>query len=484
MAGSADLMTLREALDFLPRHLSESATHAELAADCEALGMPTPPSEQEGTKFRRASASFAALPDSALVEVAQKVLATGSLPAEQRTSVEDALWALSAYVPIPARVRRELARALHLPDIVHHPDRFTQVLDDLWILDDNPLDVVFGDGGRNLRTLIDRHVYRNPGDWSTEELFERLGAFKAPDARFGVFLERLASGDLSCDERAQRAFVEAVNPHLRTVGVELRETGERDGDPVFGVVSVGSHRGRPKNLIFASIGKKPDLRFRDAVDNDVEIVGNADDVLVYDRTITGDGLRWRDLQAWWRETRGLDSDEDAKRALQQAHGLPAGQLTSAATSVRAVPPCPRRPGAGTSGLAAGGLAALGFPDREGAGQGCPVEVPHGLPAPAAPRAAGGAGGRREASLRNRRPSGSEHLRQDHASRPRAQAQRLRGLPVRRRRTRRRRAGRHRRRGVLPRSVPHDRPVDRLTTSTAEERTGRHAASVDRYGAAA
>lgn len=309
------MMTLREALDFLPRHLSESVTHAELAADCEALGMPTPPSEQEGTKFRRASASFAALPDSALVEVAQKVLATGSLSAEQRASVEDALWALSAYAPIPARVRRELARALHLPDIVHHSDRFTWVLDDLWILDDKPLDVVFGDGGRNLRTLIDRHVYRNPGDWSTEELFERLGAFKAPDTRFGVFLERLASGDLSCDERAQWAFVEAVNPHLRTVGVELRETSERDGYPVFGVVSVGSHRGRPKNLIFASIGKKPDLRFRDAVDNDVEIVGNLDDVLVYDRPVGGDGLRWRDLQAWWRGTRGLDSDEHAKRAL-------------------------------------------------------------------------------------------------------------------------------------------------------------------------
>ncbi|WP_157442256.1 AbiJ-related protein [Actinoalloteichus fjordicus] len=209
-------------------------------------------------------------------------------------------------------MRRELARALDLPNIVHHSDRFTQVLDDLWILDDDPLDAVFGDGERNLRARIDRHVFRNPGDWSTEELFEELGAFKALDARFGVFLERLASGDLSCDERAQRAFVEAVNPHLRQAGVELRETGARDGYPVFSVVSVGSHRGRPKNLIFASIGKKPDLRFRDAVDNDVEILGDPDDVLVYDRPIGSDGLRWRDLQAWWRETRGLDSDNEAK----------------------------------------------------------------------------------------------------------------------------------------------------------------------------
>ncbi|QFZ24524.1 hypothetical protein EKG83_27185 [Saccharothrix syringae] len=315
MAGTSNLEALRDALDFLPRHLSESATHARLATACEALGLPTPPPEEEGTKYHRALASFAALPDSALAGVARRLLAAGSLPAEQRNNVENALWALSAWSPIPARVRRELARDLHLPDLVHDAVRFTRVLDELWVLDDDPLGAVFGDGQRSLRGRIDRHVYRNPGDWTTEQLFEQLGAFTAPDARFGAFLERLASGDLSCDEPAQRAFVEAVNPHLRTAGVELRETGERDGYPVFNLVAIRSHRGRPKNLIFASVGKKPDLRFRDAVDNDVEIVGNPDGVLIYDRPIGGEGLRWRDLQTWWRETRGLDSDEEAKRSL-------------------------------------------------------------------------------------------------------------------------------------------------------------------------
>ncbi|WP_157442257.1 hypothetical protein [Actinoalloteichus fjordicus] len=90
MAGSTDLTTLRKALDFLPRRLSESATHAKLAADCDALGLPTPPSE--GTKYRRALASFVAVPDSALVEVARRVMATGSLPVKERIGVEDELW--------------------------------------------------------------------------------------------------------------------------------------------------------------------------------------------------------------------------------------------------------------------------------------------------------------------------------------------------------------------------------------------------------
>jgi hypothetical protein len=33
----------------------------------------------------------------------------------------------------------------------------------------------------------------------------------------------------------------------------------RDGHPAFGVISVGRHRGRPENLVFAS-DHEPDLR--------------------------------------------------------------------------------------------------------------------------------------------------------------------------------------------------------------------------------
>jgi len=57
--------------------------------------------------------------------------------------------------------------------------------------------------------------------------------------------------------------------------VELRETDSEGGYPVFTIVSTGgAPLGRPKNLIFAS-SVKPDLRFRDAVNNDIEIVGDS-----------------------------------------------------------------------------------------------------------------------------------------------------------------------------------------------------------------
>ena len=87
------------------------------------------------------------------------------------------------------------------------------------------------------------------------------------------------------------------------------------GYPVFSVVSTQAARNRrPKNLIFASLSK-PDLRFISAVDNDIEIVGNAADVLVYDRPIGTDGLRWRDLQAWWQDTQQIASEDETKRSL-------------------------------------------------------------------------------------------------------------------------------------------------------------------------
>jgi len=162
---------------------------------------------------------------------------------------------------------------------------------------------------------VERHVHNNPGDWSPAILFDKLGAFDCCDRRFVLFVEGLASPEVLPDETAQRRFVEAVNVPLRKCHAELRETDHRDGYPVFSLVSTTSGPARrPKNLIFAS-PLKPDLRFRDAVNNDIEIVTNADRVLVYDRPIGRDGLRWNDLQDWWAELKGIADSREAKRSL-------------------------------------------------------------------------------------------------------------------------------------------------------------------------
>lgn len=307
-----DLETLREMLEPHVIGLSSSNTHRELPDVCERIGLPAPGSE--GSKRERVTASFKSLPDVDLPKVAERLLAFHPPPAQARNLIQDLLWSSMAVPEIPKKVRHEIARALDIRDLYIHAERFDALLGRLWVLDDGLFGLLIG-GGHGLRAEIDQHVHRNPGDWSTEELFDKLGAFEASDKRFALFLEGLASADVLPDEPAQRRFVERVNILLRGCGVELRETGAVGGYPVFAVVStrVGGNRS-PKNLIFAS-PEKPDIRFRSAVDNDIEIVRNADKVLVYDRPIGFDGLRWRDLQSWWAATQRIEEESQAKLTL-------------------------------------------------------------------------------------------------------------------------------------------------------------------------
>jgi len=278
---------------------------------CGTLGLPEPP--PVGSKHERLCASFDALPDANVPRLAEKFLSRYPMSAKQRNELQDLLWEDMGPV-VPKRFRREVARAIDGVDLYLDARHFDELLERLWIVRDDLL-AEFGLPQPSLMDEIEQYVHRNPGDWSAEMLLDNLGAFNCCDRRFALFLEGLASGDVRPDEPGQRQFVAAVNEPLRGCGVELRESGTDGGYPIFSLVSLAAgSRGRPKNIIFAS-SVKPDLRFRDAVDNDVEIVTNADRVLVYDRPIAADGLRWRDLQGWWAETRDLSDGEEAKKSL-------------------------------------------------------------------------------------------------------------------------------------------------------------------------
>lgn len=63
--------------------------------------------------------------------------------------------------------------------------------------------------------------------------------------------------------------------------------------------------GHIKNLIFAADGPKPELVLVDALNNTVEIVGNADYCLVYDLPILQTGLLWVHLVEWWAKKYNL-----------------------------------------------------------------------------------------------------------------------------------------------------------------------------------
>lgn len=69
-------------------------------------------------------------------------------------------------------------------------------------------------------------------------------------------------------------------------------------------------QGRTKNLIFASTGPKPDLVLRDAISNDIEVVTNGEDCLIYDHPLPDGGLKFSNLVAWWATHPSCPSDLD------------------------------------------------------------------------------------------------------------------------------------------------------------------------------
>lgn len=327
-----DLSRLRQHLRPFVDRLA-SYTHNQLAEKCEEVGLLAPPSERprdtaaethdssDGrswtmTKRERVSWSFDNSPDETLPHVAIQMMSHGLLDASGRNAVQDTLWADDPSPCIPKKFRRELAQSIDIEDLFIDVRRFDELLGRLWVLDEpGSISWLLGSDERSLRGRIQRHVYANPGDWSTDELFDRIGAFEASDRRFALFLEGLAGADVRPDEMKQRAFAEQMNLTLRKCGIELRETDSQDGYPVFRCVSLHSGRaGRAKNLIFAC-PQKPDLRFRDAVNNDIEIVTNSECYLVYDRPIGMEGLRWCELQAWWASEMSVLDPREAKRGL-------------------------------------------------------------------------------------------------------------------------------------------------------------------------
>ena len=306
-----DHRQLRSLLSRRVHDLSQAHRHVDLPAICEQLGLPQPPLEEGMSKRDRMTASLGAAADDALVAIAQALLQQHPPLAPDRNEIEELLW-MHVHLGLSTRCRRELAQSLDGSPLWLDARGFRELLDRLWVLDVEP-PICRGHG--LLRGEIEQHLFKND-DLSADSLFDCLGAYECTDKRFALFLEGLASPVVRPDEPDQRRFVELANTTLTRFGLHLREGEAHGGYPTFALVSITSGSpGRPKNLVFAS-PTKPDLRIRDAVNNDIEIVSNADDVLVYDRPInSAEGLRWRDLETWWTEIHRIQDTDEARRSL-------------------------------------------------------------------------------------------------------------------------------------------------------------------------
>ena len=288
----------------------------DLPTDCDQIGLPDAPDEETLSKREYIRSRLAKLVPDDVRNVAARYVTCyplGDYLNNRTYDLEELLWEAREPLVSP-RVRRELATALDGVNLFTEGNAFIDLLARLFVLDANTNP--FFDDRNSLLWNIKHHVIRNPEDWSVAQLFQELVALRCSSERFRKLIEALAGPEARPDEASQKSFVAAANTVLVAHGFELVETGEVDGYPSFSFIRPGDpSRRRPKNIIFAST-VKPDLRFRDAVDNDIEIVTHADKVLVFDEPIS-DVLRWGDLQSWWARRESIDDPERAKRTLYE-----------------------------------------------------------------------------------------------------------------------------------------------------------------------
>lgn len=209
----------------------------------------------------------------------------------------------------------ELTRRALLSDIIKRGSfsgdlETMDFLKRLWPLDvlpstDHRFDTLFRD--------FLQHTSLND-DYTEDDLFQRVGVLECSDDQFARFVELLVHPVVRREKR-QEEYVQFLNEYLQRDGFQLIAIDETSGYPVYGFQPITTGvEGRPKNLIFASTGPKPEIVIRDAINNNIEIVRHAEHVLICDCPIMADGLTWPQLVEWWKESVG-SHDEPPARAL-------------------------------------------------------------------------------------------------------------------------------------------------------------------------
>lgn len=142
-----------------------------------------------------------------------------------------------------------------------------------------------------------------------------FGKSSCSRSNFTALLEAIVHPECREGEE-QLQLVETLNRHLRPDNYELQHVSNLSGRPVYKVRPArGGVGGSPKNIIFAADGPKPELVFKDAINNDIEIVENAEFCLVYNWPLDEDGLSWRKLASWWQEQQNEPDEASARKSL-------------------------------------------------------------------------------------------------------------------------------------------------------------------------
>jgi hypothetical protein len=293
---------------------------------CARLGLD-PGDTDEAWKSKRGYVlkRLAAQPEEFLVELAHKVLRDS-----ESESLRQALetFALGGGLRITLITRQNLLDELLMIGPIEGRINFISFLKRIWPLDhmpstDSRFDTAAGD--------IGQHMVNND-DWDYDYLFgDYLQLKPGPDERFLKFLEQAVHPSVRVGDTQQK-YVAVINKHLASDGFHLEPFTDISGYPVYRAVAINAGvRGSVKNLIFAANGPKPEIVLGDAINNDIQIVKNAEYCLVYDLPISQSGLLWSDLVAWWAAKHGtntpaVEMERRLYRRLEMSLGSPPEKL--------------------------------------------------------------------------------------------------------------------------------------------------------------
>ncbi|WBG93554.1 hypothetical protein N5580_22325 (plasmid) [Pantoea piersonii] len=166
----------------------------------------------------------------------------------------------------------------------------------------------------SLEKDIEQHYIKND-DYTNEELLKRCGILECSQKNFLTFLEKMLDPVVRRDTE-QEKLAAKLNELLRPDGYSAIITAYQSGHPVY---ALRHHekgvKGNVKNLIFASVGAKPEFILTDAINNDVVITHHADKCLVYDEIPPPTGLKWDDMVGWWQRRENIIDSGEARNSL-------------------------------------------------------------------------------------------------------------------------------------------------------------------------
>ena len=196
--------------------------------------------------------------------------------------------------------RRKLAEYLDMCPNFEGKLKLAELLHGIWDIDApyvNDEDM-FVFNRISLGDYIMQHVVRNDDISYKDMLLDTLQIKYISDNSFIKFLEKMVNPEVRTGEE-QVQYVNGINEIIGADGFELAVSSKISNELVYKVYRKQIISGNMKNLIFAPLGKKPDIVIDDAINNDLKIVGDTDNCLFYNFQHNVDGLSWHTLVKWW-----------------------------------------------------------------------------------------------------------------------------------------------------------------------------------------